>query len=128
MVNEDPALTGPNAASCDDPEQNQDPETQDPETQDPETQDPEDSAASDEVKALKAQLEALKAQLAEKDAKLAAQKKFRAVVASAAQTAEAAPMTFPEAVKKVGFAAACEKYPALRADYMRAEMKKSSIR
>ena len=127
MANEDPNLTAPNAASCDDPE-NQDPETQDPETQDPETEDAEDAAASDEVENLKAQIEALKAQLAEKDAKLDAQKHFRAVVASAAQTAEAAPMTFPEAVKKVGFAAACEKYPQLRADYMRSEMKKGSIR
>lgn len=122
MANEDPNLTAPNAASCDDPE------NQDPETQDPETEDPEDNAASDEVKDLKAQLEAMKAQLAEKDAKLAAQKKFRAVVASAASTAEQSPLTFPEAVKKVGFAAACEKYPALRADYMRDEMRKGSIR
>jgi len=127
MANEDPNLTAPNAASCDDPE-NQDPETQDPETQDPETEDPEDNAASDEVKDLKAQLEALKAQLAEKDAKLAAQKKFRSVVASAAHTVEQSPLTFPEAVKKVGFAAACEKYPALRTDYMRDEMRKGSIR
>ena len=127
MANEDPNLTAPNAASCDDPE-NQDPETQDPETQDPETEDPEDNAASDEVKDLKAQLETLKAQLAEKDAKLAAQKKFRAVVASAASTAEQSPLTFPEAVKKVGFAAACEKYPNLRKDYMRDEMRKGSIR
>lgn len=127
MTTDDPTLNDPNAATCDDPE-NQDPETQDPETQDPETEDPEDNAASDEVKDLKAQLEALKAQLAEKDAKLAAQKKFRAVVASAAQTVDQAPLTFPEAVKKLGFAAACEKHPQLRKNYMSDELRKGSIR
>ena len=127
MAIEDPNLTDPNAASCDEPE-NQDPETQDPETQDPETGDPEDNAASDELKDLKAQLEATMEKLAAAESKLEAQKRFRSVVASAAQTAEAAPLTFPEAVKKEGFAKACENHPQLRADYMRAEMRKGSIR
>lgn len=127
MAIEDPNLTDPNADSCNEPE-NQDPETQDPETQDPETGDPEDTAASDELKDLKAQLEATMAKLAAAESKLEAQKRFRSVVASAAQTAEAAPLTFPEAVKKEGFAKACELHPQLRADYMRAEMRKGSIR
>ena len=78
---------------------------------------------------LKAQLEALKAQLAEKDAKLAAQKKFRSVVNSAhEESAASANLTFPEAVAKHGFAAACEKFPVLRADYMRSELRRGSIR
>lgn len=128
MTTDDPTLNDPNAASCD-PDQNQDPDTKDPETQDPETEDPEDNAASDEVKDLKAQLEALKAQLAEKDAKLAAQKKFRSVVNSAhEESAASANLTFPEAVAKHGFAAACEKFPVLRADYMRSELRRGSIR
>lgn len=80
------------------------------------------------VEELTAAMKAKDEALASAISKLDAQKKFRSVVASAAQTAEAAPMNFPEAVKKIGFAAACEEYPQLRADYMRAEMKKGSIR
>lgn len=131
MTTDDPTLNDPNAASCD-PDKNQDPDTQDPDTNDPDTGDPEpkdpEDAAADEVQALKAQVEALTKQVADQQAKLEAQKKFRDVVASAAQTAEAAPLTFPEAVKKEGFAKACENHPQLRADYMRAEMRKGSIR
>ena len=131
MANEDPNLTDPNAASCD-PDQNQDPDTLDPETNDPDTNDPdtgdpEDNAAADEVQALKAQVEALTKQVADQQAKLDAQKKFRAVVASAAQTVDQSPLTFPEAVKKLGFAAACEKHPQLRKNYMRNELRKGSI-
>ena len=133
MTTDDPTLNDPNAASCDDPEKNQDPDTQDPDTNDPETGDPEpgdpeDNAAADEVQALKAQVEALTKQVADQQAKLDAQKKFRSVVASAAQTVDQSPLTFPEAVKKLGFAAACEKHPQLRKNYMRDELRKGSIR
>ena len=127
MANEDPALTAPNAASCDDPE-NTDPETQDPETKDPETKDPEDNAASDEVKALKAQVAALTKQLADAQAKLDAQAKFRAVTASAAQTAAQASKDWPELVKELGFKAAAEKFPEIRKSYMRTQAAKGDIR
>ena len=133
MANEDPTLNDPNNASCDDPEKNLDPDTGDPEPNDPETGDPEpgdpeDNAAADEVQALKAQVKALTKQVADQKAKLDAQKKFRSVVASAAQTVDQSPLTFPEAVKKLGFAAACEKHPHLRTNYMRDELRKGSIR
>ena len=90
----------------------------------------EEAPAPDETRLteLEKKVEELTAKLASANSKLEAQKKFRSVVASAAQTAEAAPLTFPEAVKKEGFAKACENHPQLRADYMRAEMRKGSIR
>ena len=90
----------------------------------------EEAPAPDETRLteLEKKVEELTAKLASANSKLEAQKKFRSVVASAAQTAEAAPITFPEAVKKEGFAKACELHPQLRADYMRAEMRKGSIR
>jgi hypothetical protein len=46
---------------------------------------------------------------------------------SAAQAAQAS-MTWPEAVKKHGYAKACELYPDLRESHMRAECAKGSIR
>ena len=46
----------------------------------------------------------------------------------AAAQAEQASMTWPEAVKKHGYAKACELYPDLRESHMRAECAKGSIR
>ena len=86
-------------------------------------------AEPDRISELEKKIEELTAALAARDEKLAAQAKFRRVVAAAqSETAEVGRMTFPEAVAKYGFSAACEKFPQLRADYMRAEIRRGSIR
>lgn len=77
---------------------------------------------------LEKKVEELTAKLAEKDAKLAAQAKFRAVVASAAETTADANLDWPELVKKHGFKAAAEKYPEARKAYMKARIAAGSIR
>lgn len=89
----------------------------------------------DRIAELEKKVEELSAKLAKaeelieaKDAKLAAQAKFRAVVASAASQTSDAPADFPAAVKKIGFVKACEKYPELRKQYMKARIQLGSIR
>ena len=84
--------------------------------------------AETRISELEKKVEELTAALKAKDEKLAAQAHFRAVTASAAQTSEQFHTTWPEAVKKHGFAKAAELFPQLRDEHMRAEFAKGSIR
>ena len=77
---------------------------------------------------LEKKVEELTAKIAEKDKALAAAAQFRSVNASAPQVAEDAALSWPEAVKKYGFAQAAEKFPQLRADHIAAECRKGSLR
>jgi len=77
---------------------------------------------------LEKKIEELTAKLEAAEAKLAAQKKFRAVTAAAAVTAEEQRITWAEAVAKHGFAKAAELFPTLREEHMKAEFRKGSIR
>lgn len=77
---------------------------------------------------LEKKVEELTALVAAKQAKLDAQAKFRAVTASAAQTAAEASLDWPELVKKLGFKKAAEQHPEVRKAYMAAQIAKGSIR
>jgi len=77
---------------------------------------------------LEKKIEELTAKLEAASAKLTAQKKFRAVTAAAAVTAEEQRITWAEAVAKHGFAKAAELFPTLREEHMKAEFRKGSIR
>lgn len=87
-----------------------------------------DDPTETRITELEKKVEELTAKLAEKDAKLAAQAKFRAVVASAAETNADANLDWPELVKKHGFKAAAEKFPEARKAYMKARIAAGSIR
>ena len=117
----DPTTTTP-AAECGEPKQTAE-ETVEIEKKVEET-DPTETRISE----LEKKVEELTAKLAAADAKLAAQKKFRAVVASAADTTADANLDWPALVKKHGFKIAAEKYPEARKAYMKAELVKGSIR
>jgi len=80
------------------------------------------------ISELEKKIEELTAKLEAAEAKLAAQKKFRAVTAAAAVTAEEQRITWAEAVAKHGFAKAAELFPTLREEHMKAEFRKGSIR
>lgn len=80
------------------------------------------------ISELEKTVEELTAKLAAAQDKLAAQAKFRRVVAEAGSASVDPKMTFPDAVKKIGFVKACEQYPQLRKEYMRAQIRKGSIR
>jgi len=84
--------------------------------------------AETRISELERKVEELTAKLNAAQDKLAAQAKFRAVTASAAETQEQFHTTWPEAVKKYGFAKAAEKFPQLRASHMESEFRKGSIR
>ena len=87
-----------------------------------------DDPAETRITELEKKVEELTNKLAEKDKALAAAAKFRSVNASAPQVAEDAALSWPEAVKKYGFAQAAEKFPQLRADHIAAECRKGSLR
>lgn len=88
----------------------------------------EDDDKEKRIVEIEKKVEKLTAKLCDKQAKLDAQAHFRAVVASAGQTAEQASKSFPELVKEIGFKAAAEKYPATRKAYMAAQIAKGNIR
>ena len=87
-----------------------------------------DDPTETRITELEKKVEELTAKIAEKDKALAAAAKFRSVNASAPQVAEDAALSWPEAVKKYGFAQAAEKFPQLRADHIAAECRKGSLR
>lgn len=111
------------AAECGEPKQTAE-ETVEIEKEVETTDDPTETRITE----LEKKVEELTAKLAEKDAKLAAQAKFRAVVASAAETTADANLDWPELVKKHGFKAAAEKFPEVRKAYMKARIAAGSIR
>lgn len=80
------------------------------------------------ISELEKKVEELTNKLEAANAKLSAQAKFRAVTASAAQTAAQAAKSWPELVKDLGFKAAAEQYPEVRKSYMKAQIAKGSIR
>ena len=113
------------AAECGEPKQTAEETVVETETETAETTgDPTETRITE----LEKTVEELTAKLAEKDAKLAAQAKFRAVVASAAETAADANLDWPALVKKHGFKAAAEKFPEARKAYMKARIAAGSIR
>ena len=87
-----------------------------------------DDPTETRITELEKKVEELTNKLAEKDKALAAAAKFRSVNAAAPQVAEDAALSWPEAVKKYGFAQAAEKFPQLRADHIAAECRKGSLR
>ena len=113
------------AAECGEPKQTAEETVVETETETAETT---DDPTETRITELEKKVEELTAKLAEKDAKLAAQKKFRSVVASAAETTADANLDWPALVKKHGFKAAAEKYPEVRKAYMKARIAAGSIR
>lgn len=118
-------------AECGEPKQTAEEKTVEIEKEVETTDDPTETRITE----LEKKVEELTAKIAEKDkalteanAQVAAAAKFRSVNAAVPKAAEEAALTWPEAVKKIGFAKACEKYPKLRADYMESENRKGSLR
>lgn len=87
-----------------------------------------ETSDDDRIAELEKKVEELANKLAKANDKLAAQAKFRAVNASAAQTAAQASKDWPELVKELGFKAAAEKFPEIRKSYMAARIAAGSIR
>ena len=121
----DPTLTTPSAECGGTPQKNEE-EVVEIEKEVKETSGDDDKEKR--ITELEKKVEELTAKLAEKQAKLDAQAKFRAVTASAAQTASAATLEWPDLVKKLGFKAAAEQYPEVRKSYMKAQIARGSIR
>ena len=119
-----PPTPAPSAACGDD--QGKNAVTTDPVTE-PVTGE-EDMDEESEIEKLKKELEEMKSQLAAANQQVAAAARFRSVNAAAGQLVAQTETTFPEAVKKHGFAKAAALYPELRTAYMKAERAKGNLR